>query len=166
MYASPIEAAELPAQTYPVIVCADVLEHTVDPVAVLRQLRRAATADATFIISLPNAVHLAARLLILLGRFPQMERGIFDKTHLHFYTRRTAEDMLRLAGLAVTSVYPTPVPLEQIWPARLGRPLLRLLMRLQSMGLRLRPTLFGFQWILVAQAIDGTRSSMHGQDHT
>ncbi len=73
VYAGTVETAGLPAQTYPVVVCADVLEHTVDPVAVLRQLQLAATPEATFIVSLPNVAHLAARLLLLLGRFPQME---------------------------------------------------------------------------------------------
>jgi len=90
VYASTIEHANLPAGHYPVVVCADVLEHTVDPVSVLNQMRATATEDALFIISLPNVAHIAARLLLLAGRFPQMERGIFDRTHLHFYTRATA----------------------------------------------------------------------------
>jgi len=64
-----------------------------------RLIRATATEDATFIISLPNVAHIAARLLLLAGRFPQMNRGIFDRTHLHFYTRATAEAMLRDASL-------------------------------------------------------------------
>ena len=155
VYNDAIESAALPARTYPVVVCADVLEHTVDPTTVLRKLRRAATPDATFIVSLPNVAHIAARLLLLCGRFPQMERGIFDRTHLHFYTRRTAEDLLRSAGLRVVLIRPTPVPLEQIWPARpAAQPALRALMALQRAGLLLAPTLFGFQWIMVARAND------------
>jgi 2-polyprenyl-3-methyl-5-hydroxy-6-metoxy-1,4-benzoquinol methylase len=152
VYESDIEAAELPAGYYSVVVCADVLEHTVDPVRVLRKLMQAATYDATFIISLPNVAHIAARLLLLFGRFPQMDRGIFDRTHLHFYTHDTATDMLRAAGLEVLQARPTPVPLEQIWPARLSITILKALMAIQRMGLLLAPTLFGFQWIMVARA--------------
>lgn len=151
VYASTIEDAGLPVGRYPVIVCADVLEHTVDPISVLNQLRETATADATFIISLPNIAHIAARLLLLAGRFPQMERGIFDRTHLHFYTRATAEGMLRNAGLQVVLARPTPVPLEQIWPADGSPALLRALMLMQRVGLLLAPALFGFQWIFVAR---------------
>lgn len=153
VYQSAIERAALPEHSYPVVVCADVLEHTADPLAVLRSLRHAATPDATFIVSLPNVAHIAARLLLLFGRFPQMERGIFDRTHLHFYTRRTAIDLLDSAGLRVVLVRPTPVPLEQIWPRR-GAALLRALMGLQRVGLLLAPTLFGFQWIMVARPND------------
>jgi 2-polyprenyl-3-methyl-5-hydroxy-6-metoxy-1,4-benzoquinol methylase len=151
VYASSIEDAGLPVGRYPVVVCADVLEHTVDPVGVLNQLRATATEDATFIISLPNVAHIAARLLLLAGRFPQMERGIFDRTHLHFYTRATAEAMLRDAGLQVVRARPTPVPIEQIWPAHGSPTLLRVLMVAQRVGLLLAPALFGFQWIFVAR---------------
>ena len=154
VYASGVEAVVLPAQIYRLIVCADVLEHTVDPVAVLRKLRDAAAPDATFIISLPNVAHIAARLLLLCGQFPQMERGIFDRTHLHFYTRRTAIAMLHSAGLRPTLVRPTPVPLEQLWPAATSTRRLRVLMALQRAGLLLAPTLFGFQWILVARPLN------------
>src|SRR4051794_13474233 len=64
VYARPIEDADLPVGRYPVVVCADVLEHTLDPVSVLNRLRATATEDATFIISLPNIAHIAARLLL------------------------------------------------------------------------------------------------------
>lgn len=36
------------------VVCADVLEHTPGLIAVIGQLRRAATDDATFIVAVPN----------------------------------------------------------------------------------------------------------------
>jgi 2-polyprenyl-3-methyl-5-hydroxy-6-metoxy-1,4-benzoquinol methylase len=152
VFAATIEAAALPANTYRTVVCADVLEHTVDPVAVLHQLRQAAAEDATFIISLPTVAHLAVRLMLLFGQFPQMERGILDRTHLHFYTRDTAEGMLRNAGLRVLRASVTGVPLDELWPRGEGRPLFNLLTRLQHMALRLAPRMFGFQWIFVAVA--------------
>jgi 2-polyprenyl-3-methyl-5-hydroxy-6-metoxy-1,4-benzoquinol methylase len=150
VWAATVEDADLPGHEYRVVVCADVLEHLVDPVAVLRRLLEAATDDVTLVISLPNVAHVAARALLLLGRFPQMDRGIFDRTHLHFYTRETALRMLREAALHVSWVGTTPVPLEDVWPAPL-RVLLRPAMGLQLIGLRLAPRLFAFQWILVAR---------------
>lgn len=152
VFASGIEQAPLPEREYGTVVCADVLEHTVDPVAVLRTLQRAAVPGALFVISLPNVAHLAARLLLLGGRFPQMERGIFDRTHLHFYTRATATAMLEEAGLQVLRVRPTPVPLEQVWPPTRSRLLLDGIMAAQHTALLVSPTLFGFQWVMVARA--------------
>lgn len=151
VFASSIEAANLPDATYRVIVCADVLEHTVDPEAVIEQLRRVATDDALFIISLPNVAHLAVRLMLLFGRFPQMERGILDRTHLHFYTLDTATDMLRRAGLEVVRARPTGVPLDELWRAGEGNLIFNALMRLQHLALLLAPRLFGFQWVIVAK---------------
>ncbi len=150
VFASTIEDAPLIPQSYRTIVCGDVLEHTVDPVGVLHQLRAVASDDAVFIISLPHVAHLAIRLLLLLGRFPKMERGILDKTHLHFFTRDTAEATLQAAGLQVARAYPTGIPLDELWPSGQGTALYRLLMRLQHLAIKIAPRLFAFQWIFVA----------------
>ena len=150
VHASTIEDAPLAPGSYRVVVCGDVLEHTVDPVAVLGELRRVATPDAVFVISLPHVAHLAVRLLLLLGRFPKMERGILDRTHLHFFTRDTAEDLLRAGGLRVARAYPTGIPLDELWPGGEGSAPYRLLQRIQWAALRLAPRLFAFQWIFVA----------------
>jgi SAM-dependent methyltransferase len=150
VFASAIEDAPLAPAGYRVVVCADVLEHVADPAAVLGQLRRVAAEDAAFIISLPHVAHLAIRLLLLVGRFPQMERGILDRTHLHFYTRDTAEALLCSAGLRVVRAYATGIPLDELWPGGEGSAPYRLLQRLQWAALRLAPRLFAFQWIFLA----------------
>ena len=151
VFACGIAEAQLPDGTYPVIVCADVLEHLPDPVATLGQLRRAATADATFIVSVPNVAHLAVRLLLLFGRFPKMERGILDRTHLQFFTRDTAVALLAEAGLEVVRVRATGIPLDELWPQGEGSRPYAALTRLQHLALALAPRLFGFQWILTAR---------------
>jgi hypothetical protein len=147
-----IEDAPLPTGVYRVVVCADVLEHTADPVAVLRRLRAIATDDALFVVSLPNVAHIAVRLLLLFGQFPRMERGILDRTHLHFYTRRTVRDLLAEAGLETVRMRPTGFPLDELWQQGEGTLLFRLLMRLQHLALLLAPTLFAWQWVSVARA--------------
>lgn len=156
VYTGTIEAVALPARTYRTIVCGDVLEHTVDPVGVLRRLRHLATGDALFIVSLPNVAHLAVRLLLLVGRFPRMERGILDRTHLHFFTRDTAEELLRAAGLTVLSARATSLPLDELWPRGEGSALYAAAARCQHLALAVAPRLFGFQWVFVARpATDG-----------
>ncbi len=146
-----VEDAPLPARSYRTVVCADVLEHTADPVAVLQTLRKGATEDALFLISLPNVAHVAVRLLLLFGQFPQMERGILDRTHLHFWTRRTAREMLAAAGLQTLRVRPTPFPLDELWGSGEGTLLFTLLARLQRLLLLIAPTLFAWQWVFMAR---------------
>jgi 2-polyprenyl-3-methyl-5-hydroxy-6-metoxy-1,4-benzoquinol methylase len=153
VYNCPIEAASLEPKTYRVVVCGDVLEHTVDPVSVLRQTMAVATDDATFVVSLPNVAHLAVRLMLLFGSFPKMERGILDRTHLHFFTRRTMTQMLREAGLRVTSARATGVPLDELWRGGEGRLLFKLLTRSQHLALTLAPRLFAYQWVMTAERL-------------
>lgn len=155
-----VEDAPLPAHSYRTVVCADVLEHTADPVAVLQTLRNVATEDALFLISLPNVAHVAVRLLLLFGQFPQMERGILDRTHLHFWTRRTAREMLATAGLETLRVRPTPFPLDELWRSGEGTLLFTLLMRLQRLLLLVAPTLFAWQWVFMARG-NGAETRKH-----
>jgi 2-polyprenyl-3-methyl-5-hydroxy-6-metoxy-1,4-benzoquinol methylase len=152
VWTSTIEDAPLGEKTYRLVVCGDVLEHVVDPVAVLKRLRRACTDDAKFIISLPNVAHLAVRMMLLFGRFPQMPKGILDRTHLHFYTRDTATDMLAAAGLRVERASVTGVPIDELWKGGEGKLLFRAMVRTQHLFLSLLPRVFGYQWIFVATA--------------
>jgi 2-polyprenyl-3-methyl-5-hydroxy-6-metoxy-1,4-benzoquinol methylase len=149
--ASSIEDAQFSENTYRVVVCGDVLEHCVDPAATLRLLCRAATPDATFIVSLPNVAHIAVRALLLAGQFPPMERGILDKTHLHFYTLDTARALLESAGLHVVRARPTGVPLDELWRDNEESVVFQGAARLQHAAIAAAPRLFGFQWVLMAR---------------
>lgn len=99
------------------IVLADVLEHLPYPDVVLtRLLRRYAKPGTPVMISLPNVAHLYVRLGLLLGRFDYTERGILDRTHLRFFTLRTAHQLCLDCGIRVRSVSVTPVPLPLVHP--------------------------------------------------
>lgn len=150
VHARTVEEAKL-TDRYDAIVCADVLEHTVNPADVLRQLRGVATEDALFIISLPNVTHLAVRLMLLGGYFPKMERGILDRTHLHFFTRDTARALLESAGLKVEGVSATGVPLDELWRNGQGGRVFTAAIRAQHAAVAVWPRMFGFQWVFAAR---------------
>ena len=59
--------------------------------------------------------------------------------------------LVRSSGLTVTRVSTTPVPLEDVWPSALGSGARELAMRSQMLAGRLAPTLFAFQWLIVAR---------------
>ena len=150
VWASYVEDAPLEPGAYKLVVCGDVLEHTPDPLGVLKRLCEAASGDAKFIISLPNVAHLAIRTMLLFGKFPKMERGILDRTHLHFFTKDTALDLLRQAGLRAEKVSCTGVPLDELWKTGEGKGLYRVMTKAQHAALAVAPRLFGFQWIILA----------------
>jgi SAM-dependent methyltransferase len=90
--------AELPRATgaFDTILCYDVLEHLYDPLALIRALRGAATANGQLHISVPNASHVSLLSdLILRGTFGYRTAGHRDATHLRWFTRR---DIVALVG--------------------------------------------------------------------
>jgi 2-polyprenyl-3-methyl-5-hydroxy-6-metoxy-1,4-benzoquinol methylase len=102
-----------------VVVCADVLEHLRDPWAVLAWLGTLLAPGGRAVISVPNIAHWTARRALLRGRFDYADYGLFDRTHLRFFTRASAAELARRAGLAVLRERPAgaPLPLESRLPA-------------------------------------------------
>lgn len=92
----------LPGERYDCIIFADVLEHLAEPERHLAAARAALLPGGHVIVSLPNIRHLSAlRAIYWNGSFPRRERGIFDRTHRHWFTLHDGQAMLREAGLSV-----------------------------------------------------------------
>ncbi len=86
-------------QRFDVIVFADVLEHLAWPIGVLKRYVGLLKPGGSIIVSLPNVGLWSVRLGLMFGRFNYDESGVLDRTHLRFFTRRSAVEMLRGAGL-------------------------------------------------------------------
>ncbi len=87
------------------IIFADVLEHLVDPRGCLQQACRHLLPGGSIVMSLPNIRHLSAlRAIFLGGYFPRRDRGIFDRTHLRWFTIRDGHDLLAEYGFKVSSM--------------------------------------------------------------
>jgi len=133
------------------VVCADVLEHLPRPEDLLAHIREWLRPGGILFASIPNVANVSVRAALLAGRFPYAERGILDRTHLKFYTRRSARALLEDAGFPVRSVTATAMPYELAIGA-FGRPLLRTPVRAFATGsARIWPTLFGYQFVFEAQ---------------
>jgi methionine biosynthesis protein MetW len=83
------------------VVFADVLEHMPEPEGVLQASTELLSPGGSVLVSLPNVAYALARLRLLRGRWDYEETGIFDRTHLRFFTVDTARALLAGAGLAV-----------------------------------------------------------------
>jgi 2-polyprenyl-3-methyl-5-hydroxy-6-metoxy-1,4-benzoquinol methylase len=80
----------------------DVLEHLVDPSAVLDALRPLAAPGGRVHVSVPNARHWSlVRDLLLRGTFGYTEWGHRDATHLRWFTRRDIEALVTGADFRV-----------------------------------------------------------------
>ena len=87
------------------LVCADVLEHLVDPWTALERASAWLAPGATVVISLPNVLwYRNLRRLVRHRSFPRDAVGQFDRTHLRWFSLSDAKALLEGAGLTVTAV--------------------------------------------------------------
>lgn len=100
---APIDCAVADAP-YDVVVCGDVLEHLVDPWGVLRQLAVLLRPGGQCLACIPNVAHWTVLDHLLRDDWPYQAEGVFDRTHLRYFTRRTAVALFEQAGLAVYDV--------------------------------------------------------------
>lgn len=85
------------------ILLGDILEHLVNPWATLTYLSaNHLAAEGKIIISIPNIQHVDVFIHVFLkGVWPHNERGIFDKTHLRFFTLRSIISLIEDASLRI-----------------------------------------------------------------
>jgi len=98
----------LPPASVDLILCLDVLEHLVNPWDTLRRLDALLKPGGSWIISVPNIrnYHILVDLAFK-GRFNYSESGILDRTHLRFFTRDSAIELVESAGARVTQILGT-----------------------------------------------------------
>lgn len=92
--------ALLPGTQFDCIVFADVLEHLTDPRRHLAAARQRLAPGGCIVISLPNIRHISSLYAIFcLGTFPARSRGIFDRTHMRWFTIGDARALLAELGM-------------------------------------------------------------------
>jgi 2-polyprenyl-3-methyl-5-hydroxy-6-metoxy-1,4-benzoquinol methylase len=119
-----LREAPAPEAPFDCLVAADVLEHLVDPWGVLERTVELLSPGATVVVSLPNVAYWRGLArLVRSGRWPMDAEGVFDRTHLRWFTRDDALELVRQAGLRVVDVEPRYWAVG--WSLRLVRALAR-----------------------------------------
>jgi SAM-dependent methyltransferase len=161
------------AASFDAIVLSDVLEHLADPIAFVRSLAAMpALADALWIISVPNYAVWYNRVRTVLGRQSYSWSGLWDRTHLRFYTRDSIRALIEYCGLTLVDSTCSPslvqsaapllrkafdrdvaqgnhLALTETAPYRLYREVIE---PVESRLCRLWPEMLGFQVVLAARA--------------
>ena len=97
-------------ERFDAVVFGDVLEHLLNPAAVLRAVGERLNTGGVVVASVPNVAHERVRMMLLEGRWDYSATGIMDRTHLHFFTRDSLVDLFSSAGLRVKRL--SPIELE------------------------------------------------------
>ena len=103
-------------ERFDALVFSDVLEHVYNPLGVLEEYLRFVKPGGRVVISLPNAVVWTNRARILCGRVDYADTGVMDRTHIRFFTFRTARELVRAAGCQIERVSSTPYLVRALLP--------------------------------------------------
>ncbi|MBI2037800.1 MAG: methyltransferase domain-containing protein [Candidatus Magasanikbacteria bacterium] len=132
----------LAGQEFDYILLGDVLEHLLYPERILELLKILIRKNGKLLVSLPNVAHYSVRFSLLKGKWDMKDSGIMDRTHLHFYTVKTAKALLEKQGWKVEAIRPRG-DLER-WFRKIG------LEKIGQKVLFLFPEFFSIQFIFTA----------------
>jgi len=132
------------------VICADVLEHLKRPEIMLRDLRGLLASGGRLAASLPNSGHAYFRWNVLLGRFPMHDRGLFDRTHLHFHTWSGWVDLLAAGGFRIESLKCSGVPVGLALPRWQDTAVVQALEWLSYQSAHWWKRMFAYQFIVTA----------------
>jgi len=103
-----LKRLDYPKGFFDVICFGDILEHLKNPQVVLGSLRKYLKDDGYIVVSIPNVANWGIRFHLLFGKFDYQDEGILEKTHLCFFTLRTARKMIEDAGFQISVLDVTP----------------------------------------------------------
>jgi 2-polyprenyl-3-methyl-5-hydroxy-6-metoxy-1,4-benzoquinol methylase len=90
---------------FDLILCLDILEHLVDPWAAVEKLHSLLEPGGYILTSIPNVRYFDVSLrLVVRGSWSYADAGILDRTHLRFFTKKTAIKLMTSSGLKVDKI--------------------------------------------------------------
>jgi 2-polyprenyl-3-methyl-5-hydroxy-6-metoxy-1,4-benzoquinol methylase len=98
------------------IVFSNVLEHLYDPFLVLQNYLIFLKKGGLVLISVPNAAVWTNRIKLLFGKFDYCDTGIMDRTHIRFFTFKTAKLIVKKSGCSIKKIDYTPFILRTLLP--------------------------------------------------
>ncbi len=88
------------------IIGGDIVEHLDEPWSFLADLRGVCSPGGHLLLSIPNVANAAVVSDLIRGRFDYVYMGLTCVGHLRFFTKRTIEEMLSIAGWTVVEITP------------------------------------------------------------
>lgn len=143
---------QLEGKRFDRVLLLDVLEHLRNPDQILQQSHQVLKREGLLIVSVPNIANIYIRLTLLLGRFEYSERGLLDKTHLRFFTRKTARRLLESNGYSILEEQETVIPLELVLGWSPENIVMKALNRILAGVTWMFRGLFGYQIMFVARS--------------
>jgi 2-polyprenyl-3-methyl-5-hydroxy-6-metoxy-1,4-benzoquinol methylase len=142
--------AELAAIRFDTLIFSHVLEHLRDPAVILKKFTALLRPGGCVAIAVPNVLSWAMRWRFVRGNFEYESDGVLDDTHLRFFTYLTADRYLlgkspelNLVSKSTTGSVPQWWLRRHLLPKSWSA-------RIDAVGCRVWPNLFGDQVLLKA----------------
>lgn len=91
---------------YDIVIFADILEHLVNPEEALEKFLKYLKPGGAVILSIPNIRYIKILYKIFIqGNFEYTENGVLDRTHLRFYCKKNALNLLLNKNLKIERTY-------------------------------------------------------------
>jgi O-antigen biosynthesis protein len=107
---APLPEAFAAAESIDLVLLLDVLEHMYHPWRALQHLKQSLSKNATVVASIPNARCLAFLDQIASGSFQYAPYGLFDVTHIRFFTLKNIRAMFTDCGYEIIDTMPIEYP--------------------------------------------------------
>ena len=89
---------------FDLIICADVIEHLARPEVFLAQYLPFVKVGGYLVASIPNVQYYFVIWSLLQGEWKYCDRGIFDRTHLRFFTLKSIKRFFHACGLEIVNI--------------------------------------------------------------
>jgi SAM-dependent methyltransferase len=99
-------AGVLPLEGFDYLIFGDVLEHLYDPEAVLKEAVLRLAPGGTLLACIPNVQHWSVFAQLTMGSWPRADMGLFDRTHIRWFTLNDMLLLMQGCGLVVEKVIP------------------------------------------------------------
>jgi methionine biosynthesis protein MetW len=140
---------EILVNKYNYIICSHILEHVAFPQKLLSDMQKVLAKEGQVIVAIPNLFHYRSRWELLKGRFPYSEQGIWDYTHVRWYSFVSANELLSRFFVVQKSWVTGQLPFNRlfgrIFPAKMSKLIYKLLSGI-SKGF------FGYQMMFVLKS--------------
>lgn len=124
---------EILNQKFDLVILPEILEHTFEPVYVLKKSSAVLKDDGGVILTTPNFLTWTNRLRFLFGLFKYEKEGMFDFGHIRWFTYSYLKEVLREGGFTIMAEN------HIIFPGKL------------TSILKFFPSLFAFQFVIKAR---------------
>lgn len=99
-------SAQAAADSFDCVLLGDVLEHLYDPLRCLTQAAALLKPEGQLLACIPNVQHWSVIAQLVHGSWPSLDAGLFDRTHIRWFTLDDMVSLFQAAGLQVTNVDP------------------------------------------------------------